>query len=119
MLGVGLAAGPVRDVESLHPLAVDALPELREPADPAAGPVRAAAPVVFNGRIDPPGDEDRFALAVTAGQRLRVAVEAYEDGSALDGVLQVLGANGAAIANADDTPIPGTAKPGHGGHRAR
>ena len=25
-------------------------------------PVRAVAPVVFNGRIDPPGDEDRFAL---------------------------------------------------------
>ena len=46
------------------------------------------------------------SLAVTAGQRLHVAVEAYEDGSALDGVLQVQGANGAVIANADDTPIP-------------
>ena len=109
------AAEPALDVESLHPLAVDTLPELREPADPAAAPVRAAAPVVFNGRIDPPGDEDRFVLAVTAGQRLHVAVEASELGSALDGVLQVLGAKGAVIANADDTPIPGTAKPGMAG----
>jgi hypothetical protein len=111
MPGVGPAAGPVRDLESLHPLAVETLPELREPAEASARPIRAAAPVVFNGRIDPPGDEDRFALAVTAGQRLHVAVEAYEDGSALDGVLQVQGASGAVIANADDTPIPGTAKP--------
>ena len=39
---------------------------------------RAVAPVVFNGRIDPPGDEDRFALAVTPGQRVRIKVQAYE-----------------------------------------
>ena len=91
------------------------LPELREPADPSASPVRAVAPVVFNGRIDPPGDEDRFVLAVTAGQRLHIAVEASKYGSALDGVLQVLGAKGAVIANADDTTIEvPDSKPGRG-----
>jgi hypothetical protein len=111
MLGMAPGGAPVLDVESLHPLAVDTLPELREPADASAGPVRAAPPVILNGRIDPAGDEDRFTLAVAAGQRLHVAVQAYEAGSALDGVLQVRGANGAVIANADDTPIPGTAKP--------
>lgn len=112
VIGIASAGEKLHDVESLHPLAVGTLPELREPADPAARPVMAAAPIVFNGRIDPAGDEDRYTLAVTAGQRLRVAVEAYEDGSALDGVLQVLGTKGAVIANADDTPMPGTAKPG-------
>ena len=86
--------------------------DLREAADPSAAPVRAVAPVVFSGRIDPPGDEDRFIVAAAAGQRLHVSVEASELGSALDGVLQVLGEKGSVIANADDTPIPGTAKKG-------
>ena len=54
--------------------------------------MRAAVPVVLNGRIDPAGDEDRFVLVVTPGQKLRIAVEAAESGSALDGVLQVLDA---------------------------
>ena len=102
MLGL-TAGGPALDVESLPPLVVDDRPELREPADPAAPPVRAAVPVVFNGRIDPAGDEDRFVLAVTPGQKLRIEVEAAELGSALDGVLQVLGAKGAVLATADDT----------------
>ena len=36
------------------------------------------SPVVLNGRIDPAGDEDRFVLAVTPGQKLRIEVEAAE-----------------------------------------
>jgi len=96
---------PVMDVESLPPLAVETLPELREPAHPSAPPLRAAAPVVLNGRIDPPGDEDRFVLAVNPGDRLRIAVQAASLGSALDGVLRVLGAADAEIATADDTKI--------------
>ena len=90
--GLATPAEPVLDVESLPPMVVSHLPELREPADPTAPPVRAAAPVVLNGRLDPTGDEDRFVLAVTPGQRLRIEVDAAERGSALDGVLQVLGA---------------------------
>lgn len=108
---VGLV-GPAAalDVESLPPLIVGDLPELREPTDPAAPPVRAAVPVVLNGRIDPAGDEDRFTLAVTPGQKLRIEVEAAESGSSLDGVLQVLGQKGAVLATADDTVAPPTAK---------
>jgi hypothetical protein len=112
MLDMAPAVEQARDVESLHPLGIESFPDLREPADPAAAPVRAVAPVVFSGRIDPPGDEDRFVVAAAAGQRLHVSVEASDLGSALDGVLQVLGSKGSVIANADDTPIPGTAKKG-------
>jgi hypothetical protein len=109
MLGLSAPAAPGVDVESLTPLIVDRLPELREPADPGAPSVRAVAPVVFNGRIDPPGDEDRFVLAVTGGQRLQIAVEASQRGSALDGLLRVIGPKGDVIATADDTSftIPG------------
>ncbi|QEH37554.1 hypothetical protein OJF2_61450 [Aquisphaera giovannonii] len=107
--GLG-AAGPVAsdrrlDLESFRPLVAGDLPEVREPADGDAPPIRAAAPVVLNGRIDPAGDEDRFAIAATPGQALHVAVEASQLGSALDGVLQVLRPDGGSIASADDTAV--------------
>ncbi len=107
---VGGFAGGL-DVESLPAMVVGDWPEIREPADPKAGPVRAAAPVVLNGRIDPAGDEDRFILAVTPGQKLRMVVEAAEHGSALDGVLQVLDAKGNQLAQADDTSTAIVPKP--------
>ena len=110
--GSATADGSPLDVESLTPLIVGELPELREPADPAAAPVRAAVPVALNGRIDPAGDEDRFILAVTPGQKLRIEVDASDYGSALDGTLQILGGKGEVLANADDTapPSPGKGK---------
>jgi hypothetical protein len=120
--GAGLTLEPLRirdarsllplDVESLLPVLVGDIPELREPADPAAAPVRAAAPVALNGRIDPAGDEDRFVLAVTPGQKLRIEVDASDYGSALDATLRILGGKGEVLANADDTapPSPGKGK---------
>lgn len=114
MLGL---AGPIatggwwsRAVEALPPLAAGEYPEVREPADPAAPPARAAAPVACNGRIEAPGDSDSFVIAVTPGQKVRVAVEAAALGSLLDGVLQVLGANGAVLASGDDSGLPTRAK---------
>ena len=74
---------------------------------------------MLNGRIDPPGEDDRFVIATTPGQRLRIRVEASEFGSALDGVLQVLGKNGAVLANADDTNIVATRTPRPAGTGAR
>jgi len=97
------------DVEALPPLVVSDLPELLEPIAPDAPPVRAVAPVVFNGRIDPPGDEDRFTLAVTAGERLRAEVTAWELGSVLYPVLQVLDARGKELASVHRTTVPARA----------
>jgi hypothetical protein len=101
---------PAYDVESLPALVVSPYPELRESTQAADVPIRAIAPVVFNGRIDPPGDDDRFVLATTPGQRLRIRVQASELGSALDGVLRLLGNNNAILANADDTTVPQPAR---------
>ena len=107
MLGLG-----VRDleVESLPTLALDDHPEVREPSDPAATPMKAAPPVVINGRIETKGDEDVFVIATVPGQRLRFDVAAADLGSALDGVLQIRGAGGAVLATADDTTSPATGK---------
>jgi hypothetical protein len=112
MLGNCTSGTAVLDVESLTPLVVSSYPELREPTSDAAIPVRTVAPIVLNGRIDPAGDSDRYLLETTPGMRLRIKVEAYELGSALDGVLQVLGNNGSVLANADDTIIPMPARNG-------
>ena len=106
MIGLPTTGGRNLDLESISPLVVSSYTELREPAESTSPPVRAVAPVVFNGRIDPAGDEDRFTLVVTPGSRVRIKVHAYELGSALDAVLRVEGNNGAVIANADDTTIP-------------
>ena len=106
MTGMTAPAERDLDFESMPPLVVSNYPEVREPADPSATPVPAVAPVVFNGRIDPPGDEDRFLLAVTPGSRVRIKVQAYELGSSLDAVLRVEGKGGSSIANADDQTIP-------------
>lgn len=92
------------DVESVLPLSLSNVPEIREPADPSAPRPRAAAPVVFNGRIDASGQEDVFVLAASPGQKIRARVEAASLGSALDGVLRVLNPAGAEIARGDDTP---------------
>lgn len=100
------AGEPGRDVELPGPLGLSDLPEVREPGDPAAAPPRAVASVVLNGRIDPPGDEDRFALTVTPGQSLRIRVQAAELGSALDGSLQILKPDGAVLATGDDNTAP-------------
>ncbi len=99
---------PTYEADLTGPLDVSDYPELREPSDPNAPPLRAAAPVVLNGRIDPAGDVDRFNLAVAAGQKLRIHVHASDLGSALDGVLRVLNpADNKQLANADDTqPTP-------------
>jgi hypothetical protein len=114
---IGLAAPgeATLELESVPALDVSTIPELREPTDssPSTPPMRATTPVVLNGRIDPAGDEDRFTLAVTAGQSLRIEVDAAENSSALDGVLQVLGTKDALLATADDTTFtPQGAKKG-------
>jgi hypothetical protein len=106
MLGVSPTGKLTLDVESLPALAASIYPELREPSDPAAPPVRAVAPVVFNGRINPAGDVDRFVLAVSPGEKLRIAVQASEFGSALDALLRIRGNDDTMIANADDTNVP-------------
>jgi hypothetical protein len=104
-LGLTPPAEPSLDVELPGSIDVSDYPELREAADAQAPPVRGTAPVVFNGRIDPAGDEDRFVVSVVPGQSLRVQVNAADLGSALDGSLQALGAKDAVIATADDTTI--------------
>ena len=110
--GACLGAEPALELVTPGPVAVGDLPELREPADPKAPPLRVLAPATINGRIDPAGDEDRFVVAVTPGKVYRIEVHAADLGSALDGTLQVLRADGGSLAQADDTTTPRPAAKG-------
>jgi hypothetical protein len=79
------------------------VPQVVESDKPASR--RPSAPVAFLGRMEQINDEDRFDLAVDAGAKYRVKVEAGRIGSAMDAVLRVLGADGKQIATADDSPL--------------
>lgn len=100
------------DVESLRTLTVSSLPELREPIAPDAAPIRVAAPAVLNGRIDGPGDEDRFIVATSPGAKLKIQVDALRLGSSLDAVLEVHKPDGGVVATVDDQTTPGPMRNG-------
>lgn len=56
---------------------------------PAAHAQPVDWPTTINGRINQPGEEDRYQIAVKPGQTVRLEMEAYYLGSALDGALLV------------------------------
>ena len=100
------------DVESIPTVSIHDLADLRESRE-GSMTLAGALPIIFNGRIDPAGDEDRFTVVLRPTQRkLRIEVDAAESGSALDGVMQILNPKGDVLANADDTPLPEGGKKG-------
>ncbi len=85
---------------------VGTLPEVQEqePNDtPASAQVLPSASVVVNGRLQKAGDVDAFAIRLHKGQTLVASLEANHTlGSPLDGVLQVLSADGFVLAQNND-----------------
>jgi hypothetical protein len=79
---------------------------------PAAGQVQSlgAVPVGVSGVIAAPGEEDKYLLDVTPGQKLRFNVTSHRSGTALDGVLSIRNEQGAQLAANDDQP--NTSDPG-------
>src|SRR5207248_2297879 len=71
-----------------------------------ASPTTTAQPIptpsVINGRIDRPGETDRYAFEAKAGEKLSFEVVARRAQSGLDPFLRILNDKGAAISEADD-----------------
>ena len=85
------------------PFAVDTLPECLEARDNSptnAQPV--TLPVIINGRIEQPGDEDSFRFEGRAGQRIVAEVMARRLDSSLDSFLSLSDAAGRQLAFNDD-----------------
>lgn len=69
-------------------LAAGEYPEVMEQAG-SAEPQPIVWPATVNGRIAQAGEQDLYRIAVEPGQQIRVRVEAFHLGSALDGYLLV------------------------------
>ncbi len=84
------------------PFAVSDLPELREPLN---GPV--PVPGVVNGRLDQPGEVDRYRVRVEPGERLLFEMQARELGtSRLEAIITVYDSAGKRLDSAGDKPLP-------------
>lgn len=90
----------------LRPFLVGPLPETteEEPNDDPRKPQKIGeGPVTINGRLAKPGDVDGFAIDLKAGEVLTADLEAARRlGSPMDGVLQVVSADGFVLEQNDD-----------------
>ena len=94
---VDAANGPLR-------LPVTPWPQLaeREPNDTNATAQLFAAPATITGRIDKPGDIDRFAFTAKKGVRYRLDIDSFTLGFLLDARLSVENSAGKELTNNDD-----------------
>jgi len=87
------------------PLIVEAAP-VAAPAETAANPAATvqafAFPAVINGRIDNPGEIDRYAFDAKAGDKLSFEVVARRAQSGLDPIIRILNDKGGALSEVDD-----------------
>ncbi|MDB5338364.1 MAG: hypothetical protein JWN70_3983, partial [Planctomycetaceae bacterium] len=92
-------------------LAAGDYPELMEQPG-STTPQSIAWPVTVNGRISQPGEQDLYRIAVQPGQHIRVRVEAFHLGSALDGCVLVYDPVGKKLlAKHDDSGYRGNPDP--------
>ncbi|MFM2095124.1 MAG: hypothetical protein RIS70_2248 [Planctomycetota bacterium] len=92
-------------------IAVSDFPEVLEAGNAGTTPQAVEqVPVGINGLLSAANEEDRYLLTVKPGSRLQFDVVARRAGSALDGVLSILGEQGNGLASNDDRP--GTPDPG-------
>ena len=90
--------------------AVDELPDLaeREPNDAQKSAQPIQLPIILNGRIGQPGDEDVLRITGQAGQTLVAEVMARRLDSPLDSFLRLSDASGKQLAFNDDTEDKGS-----------
>ena len=87
------------------PFAVDTLPEAleKEPNDRTQNAQKLKLPVIVNGRIGQPGDQDVFRFDGKAGEDIVAEVMARRLDSPLDSILRLTDAKGKELAVNDDT----------------
>ncbi len=90
-------------------LAVDTLPDGfdREPNDSAENAQAVQAPIVVNGRIDRPGDQDVFRFTGREGGQVIVEVAGRRLNSPIDSLLRVTDERGTVLALNDDADDKG------------
>jgi hypothetical protein len=86
------------------PFALDALPETfdQEPNNTPARAQKVKLPIIINGRVDRPGDEDVFKFTGRSNETVVAEVYARRLDSPLDSVLKLTDATGNLLAFNDD-----------------
>src|SRR5579864_9252335 len=98
---VGLFDGPGGTVLSPGKLYVGEGPEITESSD-GQTPLPLPLGTTANGRIDRPGEVDRYTLAVKKGEPIHVRIQAAPLGSWLDSVVALRDEKGNLLAENDD-----------------
>ncbi len=88
---------------------VSDLPELLESPPPEGPQQLPGVPVAVSGRLDEPGQQDVYRLAVSEGAKLRFEVFGDRLGAPIDPVLEIRNDQGGRLAQNDDAD--GTADP--------
>jgi hypothetical protein len=102
---VPVSLPPIHGLTGTAPrLFVGDLPEITQTQRSKGMLQEVAVPAVINGRINEPGEEDRYRLRVKPGMDLRFEVLANRAGSPLDGVLYLRNESGGQLAMSDDRP---------------
>lgn len=102
-LSAGLLTGIDLQVNGLPDTDLNEPNDLPASATPLPG-LSSVADTVYG--LLAPGDRDQFAIPVTAGQRVRIDVEAAEIGSTLDAVAGLYDGSGVRIGLVDDAADP-------------
>ena len=90
------------DVELPAPVLLGDAADVIEPADPAQKLPPLMPPVTILGRLSKTGERDEYTIAAPPGSKHEIRVEAWGLGSALDGVLRVIGTDGRLLGETDD-----------------
>jgi hypothetical protein len=100
------APAPTPANSATQPAGSSPAPSAQQPASSTQPPVPPAQPItvpgVVSGRIEKPGDADRFSFEAKAGDKLSFEVIARRAESGLDSFVRILNPQGAAISEADD-----------------
>ena len=99
-----------KEISNLIPFELDTLPECleQEPNDDPESAQKVTLPIIVNGRIDKPGDNDVFRFEGKAGSDFVAEVMARRLNSPLDSVLTLTDASGKQIAFNDDREDKGS-----------
>ena len=90
------------------PFVLDTLPECNEQKNPIAGMQKITLPMIVNGRIEKPGDEDIYRFSVDEGSTIVAEIHARRLDSPLDSIIYLTDDNDQVIAFNDDHSDPGS-----------
>jgi len=99
-----IAADRGDDISNIIPFAIDTLPEQME--KPKNSVQQVSLPIIVNGRIEVPGDQDIYEFTAAEGDTLVAEINARRLDSPLDSIIKLIAPDGSLLALNDDHADP-------------